>query len=152
MTAGVLITKSILRRCLDVRTTSFFLIFPNTGKKCIGVVLREKYCKRTKTVGSVKVALIRGLAENSSLDDNQRIVGGILIFAEDITRRKQLEQAISEMTKKLIESQEQERTRIAREIHDDIAQRLALLAVELEQLHKIMLVCMLKFVVIWANH
>ena len=64
------------------------------------------------------------------------IVGGILIFAEDITRRKQLEQAISEMTKKLIESQEQERTRIARELHDDIAQRLALLAVELEQLQQ----------------
>jgi signal transduction histidine kinase len=38
------------------------------------------------------------------------------------------------MTRKLIESQEQERARIGRELHDDINQRLAMLAVELEQL------------------
>ncbi len=62
------------------------------------------------------------------------IVGGILIFAEDITRRKQMEEAISGMSRKLIESQEQERARIGRELHDDINQRLAMLAIELEQL------------------
>jgi PAS domain S-box-containing protein len=61
-------------------------------------------------------------------------VGGILILAEDITRRKQMEEALSDMSRKLIESQEQERTRIGRELHDDINQRLALLNVELEQL------------------
>jgi PAS domain S-box-containing protein len=63
-------------------------------------------------------------------------VGGILIFAEDITDRKQLEDSISEMSQRLIESQEQERARIARELHDDIGQRLALLSVELEQLQQ----------------
>ena len=61
-------------------------------------------------------------------------VGGILLFAENITRRKEMEEAISAMSRKLIESQEQERTRIGRELHDDINQRLAMLAVELEQL------------------
>ncbi len=61
-------------------------------------------------------------------------VGGILIFAEDITHRKEMEEAISAMSRKLIESQEQERARIGRELHDDINQRLAMLAVELEQL------------------
>src|SRR5579864_3467860 len=50
--------------------------------------------------------------------------GGILIFSEDITRRKQMEEALSDMSRKLIESQEQERARIGREIHDDINQRL----------------------------
>jgi signal transduction histidine kinase len=60
--------------------------------------------------------------------------GGILIFAEEITRRKQADDALSGMTRKLIESQEQERSRIGRELHDDINQRLALLAVELDRL------------------
>jgi PAS domain S-box-containing protein len=63
-------------------------------------------------------------------------VGGILILAEDITRRKQMEEALSSMSRKLIESQEQERARIARELHDDINQRLAMLAVGLEQLQE----------------
>ena len=60
-------------------------------------------------------------------------VGGILIFAENIARRKQMEEAISGMSRKLIEAQEQERSRIARELHDDISQQLALLAVELDR-------------------
>ena len=60
-------------------------------------------------------------------------IGGILIFAENITRRKQMEEALSGLSRKLIESQEQERTRIARELHDDVSQQLALLAVELDQ-------------------
>jgi PAS domain S-box-containing protein len=63
-------------------------------------------------------------------------VGGILIFAEDITRRKQIEESLLEIPRRLIEAQEQERTRIGRELHDDIVQRLALLAVELQQLHE----------------
>jgi len=61
-------------------------------------------------------------------------VGGILVFAEDISQRKQMEEALSGMSRKLIESQEQERSRIGRELHDDVNQRLALLAIELEQL------------------
>jgi PAS domain S-box-containing protein len=52
----------------------------------------------------------------------------------DITSRVQAQAALSEMTRKLIEAQEQERARIGRELHDDINQRLAMLAVELEHL------------------
>jgi PAS domain S-box-containing protein len=61
--------------------------------------------------------------------------GGVLIFSEDITRRKQIEESLSEIPGRLIEAQEQERTRIGRELHDDIGQRLALLVVGLRQLH-----------------
>jgi len=62
------------------------------------------------------------------------IVGGILIFAEDITRRKNMEEALSDMSRKLIKEQERERKRIAREIHDDYNQRLAMLANDLDEL------------------
>jgi PAS domain S-box-containing protein len=63
-------------------------------------------------------------------------VGGILILAEDISRRKQMEEALSDLSRKLLESQEQERSRIGRELHDDINQRLAMLSLELEQLQQ----------------
>jgi PAS domain S-box-containing protein len=62
--------------------------------------------------------------------------GGILIFSEDITRRKQLDEALAEFPRKLIAAQEQERIRIGRELHDDICQRLAMLAIELRQVHE----------------
>ena len=46
------------------------------------------------------------------------------------------EAAFSNVSGKLIEAQEQERTRIGRELHDDIGQRLALMAIGMEQLHE----------------
>jgi PAS domain S-box-containing protein len=62
------------------------------------------------------------------------VLAGIVIFAENITRRKELEQALASVSRKFIEIQEQERTRIARDLHDDINQRLSLVAVEIDQL------------------
>ena len=59
-----------------------------------------------------------------------RMVGMVV----DVTERKLAEEAVADMSRKLIESQEQERNRIGRELHDDINQRLAMLAIELEQL------------------
>ena len=50
------------------------------------------------------------------------------------TRRTQ--ESLRKMSGSLIESQEQERARIARDLHDDIVQRIALLAVELEQVQQ----------------
>ena len=61
-------------------------------------------------------------------------IEGAACIAQDITERKRLEEALRGMSRKLIEAQEHERARIARELHDDINQRLAMLAVELEQL------------------
>jgi PAS domain S-box-containing protein len=53
---------------------------------------------------------------------------------QDITERKQAEAALSDMARKLVEAQEQERARIARELHDDVTQRLAMVAIELGQI------------------
>jgi len=52
----------------------------------------------------------------------------------DVTERKLAEEALSTVSQKLIRAQEEERTRLARELHDDINQRLALLALNLESL------------------
>src|SRR4051812_31157558 len=51
----------------------------------------------------------------------------------DITDRKLAEDALATVGRRLIEAHEEERTWIARELHDDIAQQVALLAVELER-------------------
>jgi PAS domain S-box-containing protein len=52
----------------------------------------------------------------------------------DITDRKRVEGSVIEMTGRLINAQEEERRRIARELHDDFNQRLALLSIGLERL------------------
>jgi PAS domain S-box-containing protein len=62
----------------------------------------------------------------------QYIVGGVL----DITKRKEAEEALSNINRRLTEAQEKERTRIARDLHDDINQRLGMLAVEIEELKR----------------
>jgi len=49
----------------------------------------------------------------------------------DITDRKFAEEALTSMGRRLIEAHEEERTWLARELHDDIVQRVALIAVEL---------------------
>jgi PAS domain S-box-containing protein len=55
-------------------------------------------------------------------------------FVQDITDRKLSELALTSLSSRLIEAQERERLRISRELHDDIGQRVALLAIELQQL------------------
>jgi len=64
----------------------------------------------------------------------QELVGAVVAFI-DITERKLAEAALANVSSRLIDAQEQERTRIARELHDDIGQRLGLLAINLQQLH-----------------
>jgi Histidine kinase len=50
----------------------------------------------------------------------------------DITLRKQAEEAARDLSGRLIHAQEAERMRLARDLHDDLSQSLALLSIELE--------------------
>ena len=51
----------------------------------------------------------------------------------DITDRKLAEAQLQELSGRLIDAQEQERARIARELHDDVCQRMALLQINIER-------------------
>jgi signal transduction histidine kinase len=55
----------------------------------------------------------------------------------DITERKLADEALADMSRNLLEAQEQERSRIGRELHDDINQRLALLSVEIQRIKEV---------------
>ena len=61
-----------------------------------------------------------------------RIVG----MVADITENKFAEEALSSLSRRLIKAQEQERSRIARELHDDLGQRMALLQIGLAQIEQ----------------
>jgi PAS domain S-box-containing protein len=51
----------------------------------------------------------------------------------DITDRKLSETSLRELSGRLIHAQEEERARVARELHDDLSQRMALTSIRLEQ-------------------
>jgi PAS domain S-box-containing protein len=54
----------------------------------------------------------------------------------DITERKASAESLQALTGRLIHVQEEERARIAMELHDDFSQRLALQCIDIEQLRK----------------
>ncbi len=64
------------------------------------------------------------------------VAAPFMVLAVVVEERKSAEQALASVNRKLIEAQEKERSRIARELHDDICQRLALLVQELRQLER----------------
>ena len=82
--------------------------------------------------GRLSIALMKDSASSSPL---------VVAMVEDITDKKAGEEKLQRseanlqlLASRLIQAQEEERQRIGRELHDDIAQRLSLLVVGLEQL------------------
>ena len=65
--------------------------------------------------------------------DSTGRIAGLRGTVQDITERKLAEEALSSVNGRLLEAQESERARIARDLHDDIGQRLALLTLVLSE-------------------
>jgi len=78
-----------------------------------------------------RIVWIHDLVSLVREDGKPKTIRGFMI---DITARKQTEETLSILSGRLINAQEEERRRIARELHDDLNQRMALLSIELEQL------------------
>jgi two-component system, NarL family, sensor kinase len=51
-------------------------------------------------------------------------------LVRQLAKRKQVEEALNELRRRLVHAQEEEHRRIARELHDDLTQRLAVLAID----------------------
>ena len=78
--------------------------------------------------GSIRWIFTRGRADAEGV--KPRMKRGAAV---DITQRKSAENTVHELSGKLINAQEEERGRIARELHDDLSQRVALTSILLEE-------------------
>ena len=96
----------------------------NAGER----IERYKTTRVTKAGHMVRVSLTL-----TPLSDAAGRLVGVAEIARDVTEQDQAERAVSSLSSRLIHAQEQERARIARELHDDIGQRLALLTIALTE-------------------
>jgi PAS domain S-box-containing protein len=109
-----------LRQCMETYTRAFDQREP----------FRMEFRLRASD-GEYRWLLDIGVPRFNSDDSFVGYIGSCI----DVTERKLADEALYGVSSRLIEAQEQERTRIARELHDDFSQRMALLAIELD-LHK----------------
>jgi signal transduction histidine kinase len=61
---------------------------------------------------------------------------GYIGSAVDVTSHKLAEESLATLSQKLVEAHETERARIARELHDDIGQRIAIITMDLDGLSR----------------
>ncbi len=80
--------------------------------------------------GTVRWLAARGKFYYTRNGNPERMLGVSL----DITERKLTEEALSCMNRRVIEAEERERDRIAKDLHENVGQRLTLLAIAIEQL------------------
>ncbi|HSD48099.1 MAG TPA: histidine kinase, partial [Pyrinomonadaceae bacterium] len=78
-----------------------------------------------------RLVWIQNLISLGSKNEGTTKLHGFMI---DVSERKRAEEALKDLGGRLIAAQEEERRRVARELHDDFNQRLAILSLELEQL------------------
>jgi PAS domain S-box-containing protein len=110
----------------------------------VAVAATTAACTPEDPIGRIRYRVIRPdgsvvwleKTARAFFDSSRKLVRTIGMVA-DITDRKLAEEALSGLSQRLIEAQEAERERIARELHDDIGQRLALLEMDLQRLKQI---------------
>lgn len=106
---------------------------PNPKLAIVQQLLANSRVPDHEIIFRTKAGQVRtGLASAELIDVNGEPCA--LSVIADTTERKMAEEALANLSGRLIAAQEEERKRIAREIHDDYSQRLALLALDLENL------------------
>lgn len=103
-----------------------FADFVNVGSK---LSFSQYFKKASKSQATAEVTLNTGkgqqLAALLSSNPLQTEVEGVCMVVTDITARKLAEEARAELAKQVLLAQEQERQRVARELHDSVNQLLS---------------------------
>jgi PAS domain S-box-containing protein len=93
-----------------------------------GIELNLEY--RIVSRGRTRWLISRGRAYSPTGGAPDRVMGATI----DITEHRETEAALRDLSGRLLQAQEDERTRIAKELHDGVSQALSLLAVEFDLL------------------
>jgi PAS domain S-box-containing protein len=109
---------------------------PDERLRFVEDLKRETLIRDHEAQFRTKSGKIRTVLRSSDLVEIDGELCGLTVIV-DITERKLADEAVAGMSRNLLEAQEQERRRIGRELHDDINQRLALLAVEIDRMKEV---------------
>jgi PAS domain S-box-containing protein len=121
----------------DLQNGLTALVHPDDYQKCHEVYCRgfdqrqpfRKECRLRRHDGQYRWMLDIGVPRFHQDGSFAGYIGSCI----DITEQKLAEETLSSISRQLIEAQEKERTWIAREMHDDINQRLSVVAMELDR-------------------
>jgi PAS domain S-box-containing protein len=94
-----------------------------------GATIQTEVLETRKEGSVIAVSLVR-----APHYDEYGTVKGVITLVEDITAKRKAENDLARVRSALAEVQVEESRRIARELHDDIAQRLALLSFDIERM------------------
>jgi signal transduction histidine kinase len=117
-------------------------VHPDDRERCMGTYLRAFDGRKQFSMeyrvrrhdGQYRWLLDKGVP----IYDADGSFAGYLGGAIDFTDQRYAEQALRELSGKLIAAQEDERRRIARDLHDSVGQRLALVSVRLHELQRLL--------------
>lgn len=120
--AGVQVPEVLGRGILDA--------FPNLR----GTALEDAYRSALASRTVVRLEFADAIHPDRWLDVHiYPLDSGISVFSRDVTERKRIEQDLHELSGRVLQSQDEERRRIARELHDGTAQNIAAIALMLRR-------------------
>lgn len=116
--------RQVLGRCiLDV--------FPGLKGSALEAAYRKSLSRRV----SVHLGCSAVMRPGRRLDiDIYPLEAGLSVFSRDVTERKRAEHEVRELGGRVLRAQDEERRRIARELHDGAAQNMAAVAANLQRL------------------
>ncbi len=133
-----IVTATCYQLHLNLVTTSLLYVIVIVLAARLGSFVQAVVVSIT---AAMLLAYIAPPANSLSIDDPLDVVAvsafliTAFVIAKLVSRlRRMTEEALSSVNRALIDTEERERARIARDLHDDIGQRMALLAMKFEQL------------------